>query len=638
MFSLKSIFTFFIFVPMLTLASADSAIVLHEVNIHGFRSEEKVIGLKQFQIDSISKIFNRFSSVANLLIENNLYIKNNGPSQLATSSMRGGSSYHTGVLWNGMNFVDPMTGVSDLSMIRSFLFDQIAIQYGGSSSITGSGNLSGSILLSENKKFNSGWNGSIGSSYNSTGNTIVNGHAAYGSDKSYTIVRAFNENALNKYHFTEDKTEKIQQNGHSLQRGVSVNQAIKTGANSLFEILGWYQYANRKITPAIFQTYSNAVQRDENFRTAVSWKKSGRTTLNIRSAYFNDKLYYNDNSLPAPSESHTQTWMNEADIRYQISQHHTAGVMLNYTNTTARTADYGSTQLIHRKWINGYYNYRSTNEKLEVGLSVRKEYFSLMQSPLVYTIGANHFSRYFNSRISFSKLHRNPTLNDLFWSPGGNPNLKAESGYGGEAGTVFNATELIFPKNSKNNLQLGGTMYLRRISNWIQWTPVNGLIWSPQNLDEVLSRGIESTIDYRFSGRKFKLDLTFNFATTISTKEKSSIANDQSLHRQLIYVPKYSATTSIQVHYQQFSVRILNCYNSYRFTTSDHSFYLKPFQFTNVECIYHSNIATVPIELYVSSQNVMNTDFSYMYNRPQPLRNFQFGIVLHLISNKKSDK
>ncbi len=78
-----------------------------------------------------------------------------------------------------------------------------------------------------------------------------------------------------------------------------------------------------------------------------------------------------------------------------------------------------------------------------------------------------------------------PTLNDLYWYQGGNANLKPESGQNWQSSISFE------PEWNWITTQFSATGFLSHIDNEIIWLPYNGEEYSPINIGEVESKGIE---------------------------------------------------------------------------------------------------------------------------------------------------
>ena len=69
-------------------------------------------------------------------------------------------------------------------------------------------------------------------------------------------------------------------------------------------------------------------------------------------------------------------------------------------------------------------------------------------------------------KASYSRNSKIPSLNDMFWSPGGNPDLKNETGYLSEV-TIEMAGILKGSFSIKNDL----TFFRNNLNNVIQWRP-----------------------------------------------------------------------------------------------------------------------------------------------------------------------
>jgi hypothetical protein len=83
------------------------------------------------------------------------------------------------------------------------------------------------------------------------------------------------------------------------------------------------------------------------------------------------------------------------------------------------------------------------------------------------------------------KAHRHqrfPTLNDLFWVPGGNPMLRAELGWEVRA--------------SLNRKSAGAELYHGQLADAIVWMPV-GTVWTPRNVASITRWGGSAHLDWK---------------------------------------------------------------------------------------------------------------------------------------------
>ena len=106
------------------------------------------IGVEQTKIDSAMLHQNISLSMADILSFNSsIFVKNSGRATLSTVSFRGTSPSHTQVMWNGLRINSPMLGMTDFSMIPSFLVDKATLLHGSSSVSESGGGLGGAVKL-----------------------------------------------------------------------------------------------------------------------------------------------------------------------------------------------------------------------------------------------------------------------------------------------------------------------------------------------------------------------------------------------------------------------------------------------------------------------------------------------------------
>ena len=111
-------------------------------------------GTKNLRFDEKTLLQHRHRNLSDLLQdESPIFIKSYGLGGLATTSARGGSAQHTAILWNGFQINNASTGQIDLSLIPMQSAGSVAIQYGGSCALWGSGAVGGAIHLQAKPSF-----------------------------------------------------------------------------------------------------------------------------------------------------------------------------------------------------------------------------------------------------------------------------------------------------------------------------------------------------------------------------------------------------------------------------------------------------------------------------------------------------
>ena len=85
------------------------SILIHEMKNNAFKNAE--ISWNMYMIKSIQSTFS--SSLHQLSLAN---VRNYGPSQISTVSIRGLGAQHVATLWNGINVTNTMHGTADVSL------------------------------------------------------------------------------------------------------------------------------------------------------------------------------------------------------------------------------------------------------------------------------------------------------------------------------------------------------------------------------------------------------------------------------------------------------------------------------------------------------------------------------------------
>ena len=109
------------------------------------------VGVKSTFIEQDVIKSNMTKSLGELLLESTpLQIKSMGQGAMTTISIRGTSSAHTKVLWNGIAINSPQLGNFDFSQVPVFCVDDVSVNFGGGAQQGGSGSVGGSINFKNN--------------------------------------------------------------------------------------------------------------------------------------------------------------------------------------------------------------------------------------------------------------------------------------------------------------------------------------------------------------------------------------------------------------------------------------------------------------------------------------------------------
>jgi vitamin B12 transporter len=609
----------------------DTTYQLPAVEISTSRMQHFSSGSKIQELDSSLLSQYAANNLADILgNESSLFIKSYGLGSLATTSFRGGNAAHTAVLWNGFNINSPMNGTLDLSLVPINFIGKAAIQYGGSSALWGSGAVGGTIHLNTQPKFNDGLLVLARSSFGSFGDYQQQMQVQWSKTRWASSIKLFNHVAENNFPFynalESGSPKKLQNNAQLNQKGILAENYFKINNRQLINFCAWLQQSDRNIPPILLQERNNTNQQDNTYRFTSQWQRTGGKVADyyIRAAWFSEGLTYTDRGNNFTSLNRAESLIIEAESKIKITQNHLVNIGINNTFLQATSDGYIAEAKQNRAALFASYSYKTTNQKLQTTLSGRQELFNNKLIPITYSLGAEYIVKpWMALKISAAKVYRVPTFNDLYWFPGGNPNLKPESGYTQDAGIVFAF------KSSNNRLHLSfePTLFNRNMNNWILWLPNQGY-WAPQNIMEVWSRGMETKSELKYSISKFvfKINILTNYV--VSTSEKAISSSDMSLHKQLIYVPMYSGQLKISLQYRRFFISYLHSYTGYRYTSSDNTEYLKPYLLADLHAGYNISYKKYTISVFAQANNLFSEQYRIILNRPMPMLNYQAGISL----------
>lgn len=600
----------------------DSVYETPTVEIEGYRYKDFAAGSKTISIDS-SYLKNNPGSLADVLSnQSSVYIKSYGVSSIASISVRGGSASQTQTTMNGMIMNSPTTGQLDYSTIPSFLFNNIQLQYGSQVSLMGSGAIGGSIHVSNNPDFVK--RKSLGLSYQhaSYGSMLPILSARLGDSTKQLYISTYYKQAENSisYYSNGDKTTLT--HASQFQKGVYLDYSFVIKRNT-FKYWTWYQQMNRNLPGIINAPFSDATQYDRNWKQGIQWMYAyKRNVIQSRVGLQDDKMRYVSDTANIHSVINSRLIQAELEYRYQLNG------FVNFLAGTQAIIQNGQSDnfvqhTVHQNKMAFFVsaNIKMLSKKLTMVPSIRKEWCT-MWIPVTPSLGVDY------QIVSFAKLHglaaynyRIPSLNDLYWNPGGNTSLKPEYGWGYEGGITLEK------KYSRIHLFQDITGYTRTISDWILWTPNNG-IWTPDNIQRVWSRGLELESGLAILFSTYNIHLKNSFAYTKSTNESDLSSTDNRSGKQLIYVPLYKNSFTASLQTKKIEPGVIYNYTSWSFITSDNSDYLNPYHLFDAYMLVHIGLPNVKSKLTISARvnNIFNKSYQVVASRPMPMRNYQLTI------------
>jgi len=619
-------------------------------------------GMKQSQVDSTILQNKMTLSLSDLLSENtSVFIKNHGRGALATASFRGTAASHTQVKWNGITINSPMAGMVDFSLIPVYLIDELHLKHGPASLADGVGGIGGSIQLYNR----AAWNEKTSFSY-------LQGLGSYqtfdefaelglGNQKFRSHTRIYHNQSQNDYTFenrgignidplTGLLTHPLDTNDQAayLRYGLLQEFYYRPGDKHVISMKYWGQYADRTIPrPTSYEGPDNSnlnSQQDTDHRWVADWKYySDIGKWMLRSGYASKQLYYHQmNKVPG---------LGLVPAIYSESRQNSLSGTLNYSGSRGEDLSYEGNLDVNLHQVSsadsvthmGYDGRRheisllfavrkNVADRMNLNLMLRQEWIDGQRAPFIPFLGME--VRLLEGRDlvwkgNIARNYHQPSLNDLYWQPGGNPELRPEKGFTLETGLEFQQPL------GEQLMTAELTLYRTDIKDWILWIPSYQGFWEPRNIRRVLSQGVEFITFLRGNLSEFgyKVGATYGYTSSVNYGDPT-IWGDQSYGKQLVYIPLHSG--NLMTHLQWNALFFSYQFNAYseRFTTSSNDInrrdWLYPYFMNDVSAGGSFPVGKAKFTVELKVYNLFNEAYHSVLYRPMPGRNYQLMISIQI--------
>ena len=659
--------------PVLTIAAPPRARQLGEVTVTANRPL-KDIGTVKTTIDSAALRENISLSMADVLTFNSsIYVKNYGRGTESTVSFRGTSPSHTKVTWNGMRINSPMLGMTDFSTIPSFLVDRAGIYHGSSGLNATAGGLGGLVALSTAPVRNPGLELQYIQGIGSYKTFDEAARLSWSNHNWQLTTRFVATRSANDFKFTNfDKKENILDKDNNIIGSFHPEEKNRNGAFHDLHLMqeayydsnrgdragvaAWWMTANREL-PLLTTDYGDASaienrRREESFRAVASWDhirakwktalKGGVTHTWMAYDYARERAL--GQIVPmTTSRSRVTTIFGLADGEFSPlnNLYLTAGLSIHqhFVNSHDRnvTADDGTTVALGyeeaRAELGAYISARwQVNKIMGIAGVLRQEVMGTKVAPLIPALflDAKIFQPWnLTIKSSLSRNYRFPSLNDLYFMPGGNPDLKSESGFTYDIAASWD-------RQFGDSWALTGSLgwFDSYIDDWIIWLPTPKGYFTPRNVKKVRAYGVELSANLMVQPiKEWYLDLngSYSWTPSINRGEKMSEA-DESVGQQLPYVPRNSAAITGHITHRRWGLLYKWNFYSRRHTMSSNDITLSgslpPYFMNNIALDYTIPVRAFDLQLKIAVNNLFNEKYLSVLSRPMPGINWEFYVAI----------
>lgn len=558
--------------------------------------------------------------------ESHLFIKSYGIGSLATISLRGSGSSHTQLYWNGIAINSSMNGASDLSLYPLSFLDKVELNYGLKSLSYGSGGIGGAIELKNQVNFQNKHTIQLGTGVGSFGKRAYSAKIELGNQQLQSVTKILYHEAKNNFEYKDLTLEGFPlrkvRNASLEQKGIMQAIHYRWKEKHLLEAFIWWFDSDRNLPPLITLRENVEHQSDQSLRGLLSYKRYyDRFTFNLKSSFLKEELRYQNNRANISNTTTTNSIKSIAQLDYQSHANFNWLAKVNVDINQAESPALIETVQQERISAYGAFNYNN-QRRLSLKVALRQEYILeedqftlpsiLIDYKLIKKWGLGIYA------LAGRNL-KYPTLNDLYWQPFGNENLKPETANNLELG--FNFSNRVFDNAIRISNQV--SFFAADIKNYIQWRPTAFGYWTPQNLNKVATRGIEFALRLEHEeAKKLKKKLGFNYSYTSSLNRQRVHEFDQSVGKQLIYIPEHKLNLSLAFEYASWQLDFNYQLIGERYTTSDDTERLPLYKIVDLNLGKTISLKNHKVVAKFSVLNLFDEEYQAIEWRPMPNRNY----------------
>jgi len=571
-----------------------------------------------------------------LAARTNLFVKQRGTNGRATVSARGLGSHQTRILVDGQRIADPQTGQTDLSLLPSVLIESARIVRGAQGGRYGSGTLGGVVQL-ETLQPSDPLRIEATTGMGAFGWRSAGGVVSLAGTRWSGLVAAEGTWTDGDFSFENESlvppTTQHRRNADRKQRTV-FGTLMREGEESRSSATLWWNNVDRGLPGTINASPSDASQRDRQWRFSVEHRRTlpnGQLRLTARGQ---DSFLRFQNPDPDPRFAEDDT----TDTR-RASLKATADITLTpqFFLSTGTTIEHDRAALrggVNRWRVGAFVDGTWSLGRLTLHPALRLDTDHPSGPGRAATALSPQLGAIWQPGPSWLRLKgqigrsfRTPTFNERFFVPGGNPTLRAESGWSAETGIRVQVG------SERRALQTEVTGFTTRLSDQIVWQPSfvgPGLqVWRPSNVGTVRTRGVEWMTTARWAlGSGVAVDGRLAFTHVSATNRSNPQA--RAFGRQLPNRPKQRLKTRAGVSWRSLRLAVSSRLVGRRYVTADESQALDPFQVTDARIEFTHTLGPAAVTASIRVRNLFDSEYNVVRLHPMPPRHVRTRLTLSL--------
>ncbi|MCO5247447.1 MAG: TonB-dependent receptor plug domain-containing protein [Chitinophagales bacterium] len=440
-----------------------------------------------------------------------------------TVAAQGLGSQYVQILWNDIPMNSGMLGVSDLSLFSVGYKQEVTYALQGQEFATGG--LAGVVNIKDKNDLQDDISISLKQAVGSFGQSLTQVfHQGKKNNHRWSVSGSY-ERVKNNFKYNDytifPNATKTQRNGDYNKWYFYPKWSMNFKDGSSLEAFQEVLTSHRNIPPFLVTPNNLSFQKDIVARQLIRWSKSTLHTQQKLSGLFAyNNLHYEDYILNLNQDNKEYLYF----LRYQGKWNFHKKLSLSYgndiKNTSIKTENYTSkisewgwdahTALEYKP--NLYYSLKGM---IKVSTRSHLGWFA----PFVFEANA-YIGKNKNWKLwaKVGKDIKYATLNDRYWTPGGNENLLPEHNFSSNIGTsVRNHLGSNWTWNSSVEI------FYNKVKDMILWMPTNRGYFQPVNSGEVLAYGASVQESFEFQKMHIFKPIFLTVFNEIQTTLKNAI-------------------------------------------------------------------------------------------------------------------
>lgn len=560
---------------------------------------------------------------------------------LATIQVRGTAPDHTSFNFGGINVNSLTLGHSNVSDISSYLFDQIEIQYGSSSTLNGSGSIGGAVYLGQGNSWTNGLKLNLKTLQGSFGEEVYGTKLYFGNNKFESITKIYSYRKENNFPFENYKHKdfiitrqpiiEFQNNTKINNKGLLQEFNYQFSSKEYIKTMLWFEDDWHQVQPTVKSNQDTVNTQTLQNKHIRIW--SAYTNVSNNFKYYIGAGYVHDYQLYDSINTDliiTDRFISEASIKYAYQKKMEFKLGSKYKYIVPNVYSYSKEVIPFEQHLDVYLSYfYQPIKELKTTLNLRQMFVTNYEVPFTPSLGAEYLiskkgDQLIKAQMSIAKSYRVATFNDRFWGTQGNPDILPEDGFNIDAGVTY------YYCNGRNNTKFHLNGFYMDIDDWIEWRP-GSIDWEAKNIQRVISKGIElhwdGHLEYRNTISELSINYTLNSAKKVEVKDTDELTDVQ-----LNYTPLHVGNANYTFSYKKWSGFMNGNFTGTRYTV--YQAYNRPqlpaYFLTDIGVSYVANLKNQKAAISFSVNNLFDVSYQNQQYYAMPGRYFQASLSINL--------